>query len=383
VAVMRKRLYASLVVLVGVTALSGPLWRVRAQNRPLDSVNAVRSVDPKASPGRPTTADRGATYHAIENQAIRVTTTFVDATVSGERATDGKLTSRVLDSGGNELATFKVIHIDSGNDRLSFSIAEREIVSASPRGGLRPTLDWSNQQAYSLWKDHVREGTALEWQDALMRAGGASPRPQDWNALETRTEWGGGLSAVARRRRGPEINVLTGKPIAGDVVVSHISRDGLEVGVSYYYPADRLFAWSLPDLTEGYVDPKRLSAVGGWPITPDMGWMNTQNLAFYQFHTALKQPGSPEQGRRIGWLDRFEQFFAPSVRADTAGCDGLHWLDGTQFRPCCDEHDRCYASYGCAAYTWWWWGGPWQCEFCNAFVVFCFETGGHVLFRIG
>ena len=41
------------------------------------------------------------------------------------------------------------------------------------------------------------------------------------------------------------------------------------------------------------------------------------------------------------------QFVAPTLSANEPGCDGLHWLDGTVFRYCCDVHDLCYAKVGC------------------------------------
>ena len=63
------------------------------------------------------------------------------------------------------------------------------------------------------------------------------------------------------------------------------------------------------------------------------------------------------------------------LEADTAGCDGLHWLDGTIFRPCCDAHDICYAKSGCNQWSWWW---PsfmsWNCSVCNSVAVYCFYS---------
>jgi hypothetical protein len=60
---------------------------------------------------------------------------------------------------------------------------------------------------------------------------------------------------------------------------------------------------------------------------------------------------------------------------DEPGCDNLHWLDGSIFRACCDQHDRCYESSGCSASSWWWpFSGSWSCERCNLQVVYCFCT---------
>ena len=62
------------------------------------------------------------------------------------------------------------------------------------------------------------------------------------------------------------------------------------------------------------------------------------------------------------------------------GCTGLHWLDGSIFRPCCDRHDICFEK-GCpdsAACTWWSWikfWDRWECTACNIAAVVCFVTG--------
>ena len=57
------------------------------------------------------------------------------------------------------------------------------------------------------------------------------------------------------------------------------------------------------------------------------------------------------------------------------GCDNLHWLDGSIFRACCDQHDRCYETNGCSASSWWWpFAGSWSCERCNVQVAYCFCT---------
>lgn len=75
----------------------------------------------------------------------------------------------------------------------------------------------------------------------------------------------------------------------------------------------------------------------------------------------------------------------PRVRPvffDEPGCDNLHWLDDTVYRPCCDDHDRCYRYYGCAQWSWWYWETLWGCTQCNLEVVQCFSdiscalTGG-------
>ena len=361
-------------------AAVAPMWRLRAQSRATDPGANVQTVDPRASRPRATNADRGATYHTLERQATRVTTRFVDAVAVAERRPDGTMTARVADVSGNEQASLRLTEVDAVSDTLNFSMGGASVLNVARRSGLRPTLDWSNQQAYSLLRDRQSLDAPLEWQDTLARPPGRPAHPADWQATETRTEWQGGLSAVATRRRAPQINVITGKPTSSDVVVSHFFRDGVEMGVSYWYVADQLFAWAFPNLTEGYADPSRLKPVGCWPILNDMGWINTQNLAFYQFGTALKERGKVSENRG-GWLDRVSSFLVPALRADEPGCDDLHWLDGTVLRFCCDMHDACYAKYGCTSTSWWEWWSSWRCDGCNLGVIFCFSTSGRVYYR--
>src|SRR5262249_731516 len=78
---------------------------------------------------------------------------------------------------------------------------------------------------------------------------------------------------------------------------------------------------------------------------------------------------------------RLANVVSPAVEANEPGCDGLHWLDNTGFRPCCDQHDRCYQKVvgGCSASSWYWgpwWGNTWQCSAWNTGVTCWFVTGG-------
>ena len=73
-------------------------------------------------------------------------------------------------------------------------------------------------------------------------------------------------------------------------------------------------------------------------------------------------------------------FFEPTVHANEAGCDYLHWLDGTIYRFCCDAHDLCYEKYeGCTGRSWWEFWKGWNCDGCNVMAVVCFlgGAGGH------
>ena len=384
----RKRLFASFLLAVLLVGSAGSMLRVRAQNRTTARPGPVQALKDRIPPPSVTAGDRGVTYHSLERQATRVTTRFADAVALANRTADGQLSTRLTDLAGNDMVTFRVHHVDADSDSLEFAMADRPGAPArhaARRAGLRPTLDWSNEQAYSLWKDRdALDRSSLEWQDTLMRPAGAAKRALGGSVLQTDTEWQGGFSSTVIRKMGTHVSYVTGRQTTGPVFVSTFKRDGVEVGSSQWWPQEQTFAWAFPGLTEGYVDASRLRPNGGWRITPDMGWMNTQNLAFYQFHTLVKERGTIS-ARREGWLQKVGALVAPILHANEPGCDGLHWLDQSIFRPCCDSHDLCYSRQdpNCTANSWWMWWSSWQCDQCNVYVVGCFVTGGggHVFYR--
>ena len=377
----RKRLFATLVLLALLGGSAGSVWRVRAQNAPPSRQTPVQTFTDRIPPTSITSGDRGVTYHSLEREATRVTTRFPDAVAVADRTLDGQLSTRLTDLAGNDIVSLQVHHVDGESDSLEFSLADKPDMRArhaARRSGLRPTLDWSSEQAYSLWKDRdALDHSSLEWQDTLMRPTGAQKRALQGAVLQTDTEWRGGFSGTVIQKIGTHISYVTGRRTAGVVFISSFRKDGVEVGSSQWWPQEQTLAWAFPGLTEGYVDASRLRQNGGWPMTPDMGWLNTQNLAFYQFHTSVKERGTVS-ARHAGWLDKIGAFIAPILHANEPGCDYLHWLDQSIFRPCCDSHDVCYSRQdpACGALSWWMWWSSWQCDQCNLFSVACFMTGG-------
>jgi hypothetical protein len=154
--VPRRRLFATFVGLVLLTGSAGSVWRVRAQNAPATRRVPVQTLKDRMPPPSVTSGDRGVTYHSLEREAARVTTRFPDAVAIADRTVDGELSTRLTDLAGNDMVVFKVHRVDGESDSLEFTFAHRPDISArhtARRAGLRPTLDWSNEQAYSLWKD--------------------------------------------------------------------------------------------------------------------------------------------------------------------------------------------------------------------------------------
>jgi hypothetical protein len=291
--------------------------------------------------------------------------------------------SRVTDLGGNTITTLRVRHLDADNDALEFTVGDKPARRVLRSAGLRPTLDWSNQQAYSLWSDRNNlDGPGLEWQETMLRPIGAAKRASEPQPVQSETEWQGGLSATVAYKTGTHLSYLTNQNVTGVVFISSFKKDGQEIGSSKWWPAERTYAWSFPALTEGYVNDARLKMVGGWTLIPDMAWMNTQNLAFYQFHMRVKTRGSVSE-RHPGLLERVGLFFSPQLQANDDGCDYLHWLDGSIYRPCCDQHDSCYQqpSNRCTQSSWWLWFSSWSCDQCNMMAIICFTTGGTHIYQ--
>jgi hypothetical protein len=216
-----------------------------------------------------------------------------------------------------------------------------------------------------------------------MRPAGAVKRNTKRNMVEIRTEWPEGFAAVAVLHRGPRRNIVTGKPTTGEVLVSQFTRDGVRIGTSQWFAEEAIFQWSFRGLTEGQADAANLQQVGGWSFAPDAAWANVQGFAFYHFHSRMNDPAKVAKVARAdaGWTGKIASWLMPVLSANEPGCDGLHWLDRTIFRPCCDTHDRCYSKYGCTSRSWWQWWSGWQCTGCNLVVVGCFSSGIRDPFR--
>jgi len=337
----------------------------------------TRSVHPApqgqklgANPGK-----KGETYYAFEGQATRVTTRYADATVVSERSFDGDLHTTLTDLSGVELGRFKVDRIDGEHDVLQYAPQSGKSIQVFKDPAVRPSLDWSGHQAYSLWKDAADGDVSLEWQGDMMRRRGGGARNPAHLALEMQTEWPDDIAAKTVRRTVHQVKFIPGRVFTGDVYVTRLMRHGTEVGLLNWFARDQVLVWNLPGLTKGYIGPEHLKDYGGWPFAPDMAWMNLQTVAFQHFKTLIQKDGFVAR-RAPAWPDRIRQFFTPTLSANDEGCDGLHWLDGTVFRFCCDVHDLCYSANGCTAKSWWMIWTSWRCDYCNVWVVDCFLNGG-------
>jgi hypothetical protein len=338
-----------------------------------------------ATPGR-----KGATDYWLESQTVRLTTRFDDETVAlAARGPDGNFETKLTDKGGAEVARFRVnragADADGADALLEYVPQTGAALHVYGERSVRPTLAWANAQAHSLSKDRAgSEVSGLEWQNGLIRRKGAARRDVAAQIAELHTEWAGGLSARLTRKNA--VNMKLGRRVLnGDVLVSRLVRDGVQIGAASWFVQEKVLAWDIPGVARGHLAAEHLKDFGGWPFTPDAEWMNLQTIAFYHFKTAsgdkdglvARQRPAPSRPARPAWPGRLANLLVAPVLANEPGCDGLHWLDGTVLRYCCDRHDLCYSKSGCTSSSWWQIWSSWSCTACNASAVNCFMTGGY------
>jgi hypothetical protein len=200
---------------------------------------------------------------------------------------------------------------------------------------------------------------------------------RDVRAIEA--QWANGLTArTVRINAGPGVT-YNDTPVKGDMFATTVRRDGVEVGHAYYLTVERVYSWIMPGISEGAITTENLKPkYGGWLFTPDMIWMNLQTLGTFEWRSQIKAKGTVARQRAP--RNPILEFLMPTLAANDEGCDVLHYLDGTNYRACCDVHDNCYSNNGCGWTTWWRWGS-WSCNVCNIWVVGCFvgmPTPGHI-----
>jgi hypothetical protein len=295
---------------------------------------------------------------------------------------DGNFETKLTDRAGSEVARFTVNRVGpdaNGSDAvLRYSPQSGAALHVYGDQSVRPTLAWAAAQAYTLLKDQsTADASALEWQNGMIRRRGSAPRDVGRTLSELHTEWAGGLSVRAVRKSAVNLKWGKDRVFNGEMLVSRLMRDGVWVGSAVWFPVDHVLIWEIPGVTTSSLTGDQLKEFGGWPFTPDAEWLNLQTIAFYHFKTAIDKR-AVVAGRQpaVSWPGRVLDFFVAPVQANDPGCDGLHWLDGTVLRFCCDVHDWCYEKYGCSWTSWWQVWSSWTCTACNAGAVWCFTGGG-------
>ena len=370
-----------------VVLIGGALAWTRSPSAavPPQGSTAVQLIPPgQKIAGNP--GEKGSTYYALEAQSRRVTTTFNDGHVAtSERGLTGDVTTTVRDHAGNERSKMKVRPVDAGHATVSFqpTDAADPVQMMTDPSVARPTLDWSGKQAYRLTKDGTKN---LVWDKGHMRAKAAQPVDPESEVKEVDTVWQDGLVSKVTRSERPRRELAPGLVLGGRTMETELTQHGVFAGSSIWFEQDKAYVFyvaGLMDKAQAITAKVMSENFGGWTFTPDTTWMNLQLIATHHFKTQVAKKGFVAKNdggecRSAPAPSRIAQFFFPTVLANDAGCDRLHWLDGGIFRGCCDEHDRCYAKSGCTERSWWQVWSSWTCDKCNGEAIWCFYLAADV-----
>jgi hypothetical protein len=366
---------AAVLLMVGLVCA----WRLHAQGPAQQPVPATRV--PGRLPALPVLAqvtdnevkDMGGTFYFLEDRARKVTTRFADGVATAERGLDGNIKTRSTDLAGNELGKLTVDQVSARDAEMLYETNGTPAFYAPVRPDVRPTLDWATLQAQALRRDG--HPSSVQWQGRFARRPGYKPGNLDDGAVEVVTEFDHEITATTTRvipKPGENKRPST---------LTRIYDAGVEVGEVAWVPSQKLLMWNFRGLTKGAVNEETLKKTpsGGWTFQPSMGWSNVQALAFYTFHSRLAKAGTGSVARtdpaKRSLGQKLMDAVVQPVAANDPGCDGLHWMDSSIFRPCCDAHDICYAKVGCNQFSWFWPPSmSWSCNACNAAAVYCFYS---------
>lgn len=289
----------------------------------------------------------GTRYQLIDREVESVTTGFRDAEVTSVRTAQGKIETRLRTRDGVSTTT----------------VAPQQVRLIATRTGSAPreiyvdaqSLDAINAERYIAWKSSHGPKRIVELPLRMNETEAPAELREAADAVVWVKTRSGRLEAYSRAGsprfvEGRELPAFT----------SVIRQDGEMLGgLAWYQIAQTLVfqtKWQREPLQfRGEDLPK------GWAFRPNMAWANIQLLSFAK---SAEERGltAPAQNGRIRSLD-------------TDGCDGLHWLDGSIFRQCCDVHDWCYRKDDpVCGWSSWWFQGSWSCVQCNIEALVCFAA---------
>ena len=300
----------------------------------------------------------GTRYHLIDKEVESVTTRFESVEVTTSRLADGRIETRFRTADGQAI----------GRPLISQPEQVRLVAQEANAAGVRNVievdlqpLDAVNADRYLAWKAG-RLGARRLFADMPKELIGTEgpaemgDAARDVRSVTTRTR---ALEAFSRHGNGA---IVEGREQPSFTSVLRIGNEILAV-LAWYEEAQTLVYqahWS-PEaryLTAEQFPEKR------WPFRPNMAWANLQLISYAKSEEsrgALVLGEKAPDGRP----------FRLAVQ-NSPGCDGLHWLDGTMMRECCDIHDACYAKEDPdCTYTSWWFQGSWSCVQCNIQVILC------------
>lgn len=300
--------------------------------------------------------DMGTTYEILDAQALRVTTEFNDAYAVTVRLDNGNLETQLF-TDSPTLPTVELTYL-FGEKILMLDGAQTLKIANSRE--LYLTADWANAQAYNLWRDQYSLGNTplksenLQWKGDFVRPEGIreSGNRALGNIQTVVTEFENSIAISQNVEKGnylwePQSNKKNPATPTFQTLIQD-ATSGQTLGRIQWDRKSQTLLWDFPEGTTAGINEKVLP--DGWTFEPNPAWANIQAKGFVDFFARNKA----------------------ALRNDP-GCDGLHWLDGTIFRLCCDLHDLCYEYFGCTAKSWFF-QGKWQCILCNGGVVVCFAA---------
>lgn len=327
------------------------------------------------TPGLSQNIDMGEAYRSLDQQAFMMSSEFPDATVVTRRQNDGGLITEVNSLDGKVVSRWEIP--PSGPITVSDPGLANE-VSQVARPEFEPSMDWANLQALSLWRDlrqsqrqHdvAMDAAQLTWSGSLLRpwqlttlgASNSSTRAKELAhevlALSAHFQTDSGVELVMQSvRHHPP--ATRGKKETTTAYANFTTKildpaTSAQLGILRWFDDSQVLVWDLPGVTTGWIDPERQRQP--YPFEPDLAWGAVQAFGFWQANA-------------VDSLKTSLKLQIPD------GCTGLHWLDGTVYKKCCDDHDLCYAAEGCTAWSWFIIGAGWSCIQCNIDVVYCFLT---------
>jgi len=391
----------------------------------------------------------GETYYRLDGEVRRVVSWFPDATVTTERSAEGVLQTTLTDTAGLVRARMRyqplrrLLELDrAANDRVVRLDAPARRV-ATDWASLQLLQIWRDHRALDVApeaarpRDYTKSGRFWRVRQQVEREQAQRVPPPDpaRDVLAVRTEFHD-LVAVAtlERHEAPERPKTAYATFTSRVV----NVDGQELGFVRWFAQPRVVTWAFASGERGVAPEWRIP--GGFGFTPTLAWANVQGAWFARVQPRkarpgarapratpaggrdgtpserreVRAPGRPGLGARVfatvrGFMTRVRfgptgnrldrgvvslantQETPPEPQGPTCdglsdGCTGLHWLDDTIFRDCCDEHDLCYeadCSSPCTKASWIFFWQRWYCTACNLQAVWCFvsapvEAGGGV-----
>src|ERR1044072_5045879 len=88
------------------------------------------------------------------------------------------------------------------------------------------------------------------------------------------TLWANGLSATTARVRAKIGDRFAGHALEGEVLATKIVRDGVQIALANYFVQQRIYAWRIDGVTEGWIAAEDLQQrYRGWTVTSGMVWM--------------------------------------------------------------------------------------------------------------